>query len=1554
MIRSDRFSQAVSVDAVLSEAWIADLLRVELAAALDIPVEEIDSGRPFVAMGMDSLMAMQLRNRVQDAFGSPIPVTLFFIHPTVDTLARGLLDLWRTGNPVAPRKQSSIPRISRTTALPLSYAQEQIWFLHELVPMSSAYNVAVRIRIRGRLDPAMLAASFDTIVERHEALRMSFRNEAGIPRAAIADFANVDLPIHDVDDESEVSRWGQRDAASPFDIGSGPLFRLRLLRFDDDHHVLLVTMHHIVTDGWSFGLLLRELGALYRAFHRGEPAPLPELPIQYSDYAAWQRQSLSGDKARSLVEFWRRDLAGAPALDLPSDGPAQSTPDFRGARLRFELGRPRAQALRAFCEDENITPFVALMAAFAAVLQRYSGQDDFVIGTLSANRARLEIQNLIGLFVNALPVRLRLEGDPGVRDFLALIRQRLLDVMAHEALPFEHIVNATERARDGTRNPLFQVQLVLQRATPVFELPGLTLEVSEIDTKTAKRDLTLTFFDDATFSGHMEYATARFGTVRAERLIQHFQTTLDAIVADPGVPIGSIPMFAGSRRQDARPRATSHSFQELFEAAADRAPDSIAVSAGAVSMTYRELDSAANRVARWLRGRGVRQNIPVAVAIARTADLPVAFLGVLKAGGIYVPVDPTYPKDRTDLVLAETKAAVTIEHLGHPAIASESAKRLEAVSDPDQIAYIVYTSGSTGKPKGVTICHGGMAEYAETLCLELGIRPDDRYLHTASISFSSSIRQLVVPLAAGATVVMADFDECRDPAALLRRAGASEVTVLDLVPTMVRQLADTVSASGAATPIRARLLLTASEPLRFGLVQDWRAIAAADFTWINMYGQTETTGIVSLYRVPDAPDRDRQHIVPIGRPRGNVTMLVLDSLFRPLPDGVVGELYIGGQALALGYMDERPGRFHDNPLGDGRRLYASGDLVRIGWDGTIEFIGRRDRQLKIRGLRVEPGEIEGVLLEHPGVNEAVVSVVDDGRDGQMVAAWFTHKGQAVPASSLRAHARRKLPAHMVPSAYVALERLPLTPNGKLDRDALPKPDRVRPAEAEHVPPRPGIEESLARIWRDVLNLDSVSALDNFFALGGHSLLAARVRSQIQRELQVDLPLAAIFEDQGLSALARRIEATSALATNAAPPPLRRAPRMQIVPASYTQEQIWQLEQTEPGSPANWNDIAVRIDGPLDVLGLVHGVRAAIERHEILRTVFRSSGGSLSQTIMDSYTPDIRTVDGSDYAAGWEPIDLSARPPVRVEIVRVREREHVLRLLVHRILCDGLSMRLLFREIVTLYLAPHDALPDPSVHYADYAAWERAWLTNDALAKRVDFFRRAFEGRPCAFTLPTDRRPPATKVRRGSRFRFELRPGIATLAETLAAREGASPHMVLLAAFAYALGKYTGHPAVVVGSVVSRRNHPGTERILGPFMNTLPLRIDVPEGSGLREIVRCVKTVLVEALANQDAPLHLIKAALAAQHGHAAMEIGQVAMVMADTAPEAFALGDISLTRMESEHPASHRALTLSVAASPGEIQATMTYDRDAFGTETIQRIARDFETILATAGTRDF
>ncbi|MBL1257684.1 non-ribosomal peptide synthetase/type I polyketide synthase [Methylocystis sp. Sn-Cys] len=1538
---------------------VVERLRAEIGRALHMSAEDVDAHTAFATMGMDSLTAMELRSRMQAALGAAPPVALFVESPDVATLAARLLAWWEESQRDESKRQPPMARIPRDDSpLVLSSSQEQLWFLHELAPSSCAYNVAAAVRIRGPLDAAVMERSLNTLVARHEALRTAFGADRGQARSKIVPTVNVPLPIDDVRDEAEVFEWERREAGAPFDLVCAPLFRVRLLRFDAAHHVLLVTMHHIITDGWSFGVLLRELSAIYGAYQRGEPSPLAELPIQYADYAAWQRQWLSGDRLEELLAYWKSELAGISPLSLPTDRPPPRTSTFRGRRIRFELGADRARALRKLAQSERVTLFAPLLAALSAVLQRHTGQDDFVVGAMSANRGRLEIESLIGLFVNAVPLRVLLDGDPEIRDLLARLAARLQSAMAHEA-PFDLVTNAVERERGGARSPLFRVQLLLQAAINPPALPGLEIEVEEIDTQTAKRDLTFTLFDDATMAGHVEYSTDLFDAPRIERLLRHFLNALDAIVENPTRRLSALPLLtpeelAAGRAAAPLALAGPLTVAELFESVAALRGEAVACEDGERRLTYAELEAAARRLARWLRSQGIGAGAAVAVRTGRKVDMIVGMLGVMKAGAIYVPLDESYPKDRIAHMLAEAKVALEVSEPLGPEVAKETAEPLAPAVGPSDPAYIVFTSGSTGRPKGVVISHGAAAEYAQTLGRELDVRPSDAWLHTASIAFSSSMRQILAPLAAGARIIVADNDERRDPFALLARVRAAEATIVDLVPSVVRQVVDSLRMLPDAERATLldndlRLLLTASEPLRYGLARDWRALVGEKVRWFNLYGQTETAGIVSLHPVDPLAEADPQAIVPIGRPRANIRMIALDAQRRQTPVGVAGQLHIGGACLALRYLGEpalSTERFFEfeDASNVPQRFYAAGDIVRMNENGLFEFLGRDDAQVKIRGVRVEPGEIERVLLDHPLVKEAAVAAYDDDGDKRL-AAYVTVNGAEVSAQALRDHLRCILPEHMIPSSFVTLERMPTTPNGKLDRAALPAPTRIA-TDVAFVAPRPGVEETLATLWRDLLKVERVGANDNFFLLGGHSMLAAQLRARIHQNLDVELPLNAIFEDQTLAALAARLE-SARHGSFAVLPQLVKAPAGTATPASMAQEIAWSAEQAHPGSPGNWIDVSVRIVGPLDEERQIRSMQEALRRHAILRTIVAPTDSGLTLRVLDAI-PEISRCELESLSPAGRAFEHAAdgQAAVQMSLERKGEEEWLLRLRCHRMLADGATVRMLLGEIWAFYansLEGMDLFPllDPSLSYADYANWERQWLTQKTRDEQVEHFRHEYEA-GLTSPLPTDwPRASGELPSEGDILRFALPRVAVEAAKACAMRERATLPMALSAAFASTLAHELGRESVTIALPVSRRHPPATHRMLGPFMNTLPLRIDGAHRP-IEELAPCVRATTLAALAHQNAPWHEIVAALRKDHGPDAERLGDAALVVEDAAPQNVQLAGLRLSRMPAARIFVRRPLTLSLAIDEGEISASLMYATSLFTRETIEKLARGF------------
>jgi len=1042
--------------------------------------------------------------------------------------------------------------------LPTSFAQDRLWLADQLEPGSALYNIPAAFRIRGPLDLTILEWALDEIVGRHEVLRTTFMTVDDSPAQVIAPARAGSLELVDLSalppTEGDAAALGlaAEESRAPFDLTRGPLLRARLVRLAADDHLLVLVLHHIVADGWSMGLLLGELGALYGALSASRPVALADLPIQYADFAVWQREWLDDAVLSEQGDYWQTRLAGAPAaLDLPTDRPRPGTPTHQGGLHRFEISPTTSAAITALSRREGVSLFMALLAGFQALLFRYSGQDDLVIGTPVANRGRVETEGLIGFFVNTLALRADLAGDPTYRELLGRVREATLGAYEHQDLPFERLVEAGHPERDLSRHPIFQVMFALQGPMKL-DLIGLEVEPVPLFSGTAKFDLTL-FVEQAPggLRGLLEYSTDLFDTATIERLAESFGCLLDAAVADPDRRIAALPLLTETGLQalaastEAVAPGSTACLHELVAAQAERTPEEEAVVGASERLSYRDLDAQANRLAHHLQGLGVGPEDRVAVCLDRSPGLVVALLAVLKAGGAYLPLDPTYPADRLRFMLADAEASVLLTrgHLADALTAPDARDspagsvvvRLDADAaaiatcpstapssavGPDNLAYLIYTSGSTGRPKGVAIEH--RAAVAFLAWATQGFSADDLagVLASTSVCFDLSIFELFAPLSVGGCAILAD-----SILALPTSPHADRVTLVNTVPSALAELLR----GGALLPPTVRVVNLAGEPLSRELARRVYAQPSVSRLY-NLYGPSEDTTYSTCELVP--PDQDGAPA--IGRPIAGSWGYVLDPAGQPVPAGVVGELYLGGAGLARGYLG-RPEltaeRFVPDPfsVAPGARLYRTGDLVRADLDGRLVYRGRADQQVKIRGFRIEPGEIEAALGALPAVADAVVTAFDPPDGPRQLVAYLVPPAAGVSVSrptvaELRAALQDRLPAYMVPAAFVWLAALPLTPNGKLDRRALPPPDVGRAAlDRPFVPPRTPTESLLAALWADLLGVNRLGVLDSFFDLGGHSLLATRLLARVRSSFGVDLALTEIFTRPTLDAFAEAVD-----------------------------------------------------------------------------------------------------------------------------------------------------------------------------------------------------------------------------------------------------------------------------------------------------------------------------------------------------------------------------------------------------------------------------------------------
>lgn len=1117
----------------------------------------------FFDLGGHSLLATQVMSRIRDTFKVEMTLRRLFETPTVAGLAEGLEQSRRAGQNLQVPPIQPVPRDGN---LPLSFAQQRLWFIDQLDPGNSVYNFPVAVRLKGPLNLAALKQSLNEIIRRHEALRTTFSMVDRQPSQIIAPRLTIALPIvslrelPEVEREVEVQRLVIEEARRPFDLARGPLIRVSLLQLSEEEWVGLLTMHHIVSDGWSTGVLIREMAVLYQSYSSGNSSPLPELTIQYADFARWQREWLQGAILQTQLDYWKQQLHGSPPLlELPTDHPRPAVQTFRGGHESLQFPKSLGNALSALSREEGATLFMTLLAAFKVLLHCYTSQDDLVVGTPVANRNRLEIEGLIGFFVNTLVLRTDLSGNRTFRELLRRVREVCLGAYAYQDLPFERLVEELHLERDLSRNPLFQVMFVLQNSSvQAVEMPGLTLTPVVADGGTTHFDLTLHIVDtEQGMIATAAYNTDLFDAETITRMLGHFQTLLEVLAKTPDRRLSEISLLSDTERQqmlvewnDIRTNYVSdRCIHQVFEAQVERTPDAVALVFEDERLTYRELNGRANQLAHRLRKLNVGPEVPVGVCLERSPEMVIALLGILKAGGVYLPLDPAYPKERMTFMLEDSGVRVLLTQerlrLGLPehrskvvcldsdwdSIATESEEKPTSSSDPENLAYIIYTSGSTGQSKGVLVSHGSIADHCREIQRLYELEPSDRVLQFASMSFDLSLEQILPTLMVGACVVMAR--EIWRAAEFHEKASEFGLTVLNLPTGYWQELVREWAAVTELTlSTQYRLFVVGGDIMLPEMLRLWQQTKPRSIRLLNAYGPTEATITATVFEVEPRVAKDASlHRVPIGRPLADRAMYILDRHLNPVPIGVSGELHIGGMSLARGYLNQPAltgEKFIPDPFSNraGARLYKTGDLARYSPDGNIEYMGRTDHQVKIRGFRIELEEVEAALAQHPSVRQAIVSIHQDGPGDKRLVAYVVGGAEhPLTANDLRSFLKAKLPEYMVPAVFMMLDTLPTMPNGKVDRKALPKPDRTRPEmQKRFVAPRDDLELQLTGLWEEVLGIRPIGVTDNFFELGGHSLLAVRLFALLDKRLGKKLPLAALFRGATVGDLANIIRA----------------------------------------------------------------------------------------------------------------------------------------------------------------------------------------------------------------------------------------------------------------------------------------------------------------------------------------------------------------------------------------------------------------------------------------------
>jgi amino acid adenylation domain-containing protein len=1420
---------------------------------------------------------------------------------------------------------------------PLSFAQERFWFLDQFEHAHPVYNGCKVVRLIGQLSVKVLAECLNLIVRRHEVLRTTYPAPDGRPIQRVAVACPIEISVTDLEHASEsdlpfaIERLARNEWLQPINLSEELPIRARLVRIDHARNLLILTLHQIAFDSRAVAIFFRELWTAYKDKLHGKEPELPALPVQYGDFANWQRHRVSGQTFQSQREYWIQRLSGTlPFFDLPADKPRPPVQAFDGSRLSVQLPETLQLKLKELSQENGVTLFMTLLAAFKTLLYRYTAQEDLIVGCPVLNRRLPETENLLGSFVNTLVLRTNYAGNPSFREALRRVRETCLGAFAHQDFPFEKLVEELHPQRDLARNPIFQVMFAFQNTSvPTLELAGLRSEAVDIDGGMTKFDLTFSLIDkEDGIVGHIEYSTDLFHRDTIERMSRHFQTLLEGIAIDPDQPIATLPIMTEPERRQilfewndtAADYSKNKCIHELFEEQVDRTPDAIALEYQDKRISYRELNRKANQLAHYLISLGIGPEKLVGICVERSIEMVVGLMGILKAGGGYLPLDPSYPQERLAFMMQDVALSVVVTQerfvengrlriedsdsrssslysqssvvcldRDWPVIEQKSRENPKIQGSPNDLAYVIYTSGSTGEPKGVQVSHRSIINCLVSIGKRIGLISQDRLLAVTTISFDIAALELYLPLLVGGTVVVASREEATDGIELVRRVKDSSGTVMQGTPSTWRMLIKAGWEGSLGFKI-----LCGGEALSRQLADQ---LLDRGSVW-NLYGPTESTIWSTMAKV-EANDKP----IPIGRPIANTQIYIRDTYLQPVPIGIPGDLCIGGDGLARGYLnrpEQTPEKFIPNPFSDNSnsRLYRTGDRAKYLDDGNIEFLGRVDNQVKIRGFRIEPGEIEVALNQHPAVHESVVVTQDEVTEeersatnpkskienpnlNERLVAYVVPNQPPMPSvTELHSYLRQKLPEYMIPSMFVTLDAIPLTPNGKVDRNALPPPNGARPQLVdEFVAPRTPVEELLAGIWAEVLRRDRVGVHDNFFHLGGHSLVAARVISRIRNAFQIELPLRRIFETPTIADLARAVEAGLQNGQTLERAPILPQVREGYVPPSVAQEPLLLLERLFPGINLFNIPASFRLKGPLNLAALEDSLNRVVERHEALRTTFPTVSGQHVQFVSPSVSIKLEPVDlgilpDKDREAEMkrlareeaeQPFDVKNGPLFRAKLLRMGDQDHILLIIMHHVISDGGSMVMFFRDLAAFYEAYGNqcppSLPELPIQYADFAQWQRQALNGKLMETQFAYWKQQLSG-PLA---PLEFYPGRSRVGElgflTARKSVSISRDLFESLKKLSQREESTLYMTLLTALAILLHCHTGQEDVRIGTMVENRNRIETENLIGHFANTLIIRTKLSSDASFHQLARQVRDMALVAYTHQDLPFEVLAQAL---------------------------------------------------------------------------------------------
>jgi amino acid adenylation domain-containing protein len=1549
-------------------------------------IERVGAGDSFFGLGGNSLSATRMVSTVQARTGIKLPLREVYQRGSVRQLAS-----WLAEHPAAPADLAIEP-VPRGAPLAASYAQQRLWFIDRMEGGSAQYNMPALFEVRGALNLEALQAAVDRLVERHEILRTVYAEVDGVVAQIIAPAGPVAVRYHDLRagdlavPGATVEPLIEHEALGVFDLRNGPVLRVTVLRLGSDEYRLLFNMHHIAADGWSIAVLTRDLMALYAAASHGTAGPLEPGALQFADYAHWQRLQLSGESREHLSGYWHEQLHDIPTLHrLPTDRPRPPRITTRGASLKTALDARLSAGLKHLASSCGVSLFTLLQATFALLLARISGERDIVMGTPMAGRERAELEQMVGCFVNTVVLRNRVPAHGSFKTFLAETHAMVLGALEHQRLPFDMLVEHLNPPRSASHLPLMQLWFVMQNMERIeLALPGMQLRQLPLSEISAKFDLMLSVTEepDGTTELYWVYNVALFDAPTIHSWAESFGVLAAGVAAEPDTDVATLPVLSAGQRValdsysiDVTMDIPRTTLVTRFRRAALETPDVIAIRYGVRTLTYAQLASRVERLAGYLGELGVAADHLVCVCCQRSIEQLIAVLGVWQAGAAMVPLDHSAPRQRLAFIVEETAAQLVL-------VTRESADRFDltkidllvldgAVADEswlgeysyapdlsraDALAYVLYTSGTTGRPKGVRVGQESLTNLEtglQRLLTDSGCTLPLRWAWNAPLVFDASLQALTL-LTVGGQLYLLSEETRVDPRALLTYLLEHDIDLLDCTPSLLELLLAEVGRDDTALPH----LLVGGEAIHERL---WEAIAdrmkRSGRVALNVYGPTETTVDATW-----APIRAGTRAT-IGRPLANVEIRVLDEGLEEVPVGGVGECCIGGPGVARGYLarpDLSVQKFVSRSArGKARTFYRSGDLVRWMPDGQLAYLGRRDTQVKLRGYRVELGEIEQVILKAPGVTAAAVVVAPGGGT---LTAYFVAGGLQLESGAVAAHCHEMLPEYMLPGAFVRLEAIPLTPSGKLDVRALPAPAAARQASARFA--GSATEKRLERLWQRLLGAGAIDVNSNFFSLGGHSLLAIRLVSAVREELEVELPLAMLFRHPTLAELARVVDG---LERKRKFPPVQVADRTRPLPLSFSQYRLWLIDRMEGRSPQYNMPAAYNLQGELNIDAYRRSLDFIVARHEALRTSYREVDGQAVQIVQANVTVPlvitdlthlapterdaaVRAVLARDATAAF---DLTADIMLRVKLLRLAPDRHVLVLNMHHIASDGWSITILMKELGAAYQAFANNQPPElaplALQYADFSVWQRNVLTSAAIEGELEYWKEQLRGIPQLHSLPLDHSRPARQTYNGSNFVRNITPVTAAALRALATAADVTMFVVLETALAALLGRWSGQEDIVIGTAVAGRDDESLTPLIGFFLNTLVIRNDLSGNPSFRDLLERTRGTVLAAFEHRDVPFEMLVDSLRPERSLSHSPLFQILFVLHNQEHAELRLPGLAMTPLERSVAPAKFDLLLNAQEGEAGIELVWTYNTDLFLEETVQRLADGFEELIASA-----